>query len=54
MGLSRWFRILEFTRQTIRYGYDFFLVTIHGAHSPDERASIKSSQEIYKFVLERF
>ena len=26
--------------------------TIHGAHSPDERASIKSSQKFYKFVLE--
>lgn len=25
--------------------------TIHGAHSPDERASIKSSQKFYKFVL---
>lgn len=25
---------------------------IHGAHSPDERASIKSSQKFYKFVLE--
>ena len=26
--------------------------TIHGAHSPDERASIKSSQKFYDFVLE--
>ena len=26
--------------------------TIHGAHSPDERASIKSAQKFYKFVLE--
>ncbi|MFM9824751.1 aminoacyl-histidine dipeptidase [Flavobacterium sp.] len=26
--------------------------TIRGAHSPDERASIKSSQKFYKFVLE--
>lgn len=26
--------------------------TIQGAHSPDERASIKSSQKFYKFVLE--
>src|SRR6218665_827673 len=26
--------------------------TIHGAHSPDERASIKSSQKLWKFVLE--
>jgi dipeptidase D len=26
--------------------------TIHGAHSPDERASIQSSQKFYKFVLE--
>ena len=26
--------------------------TIHGAHSPDERASIKSSQKFYKFVVE--
>ena len=26
--------------------------TIHGAHSPDERASITSSQKFYKFVLE--
>ncbi len=26
--------------------------TIHGAHSPDERASIKSSQKFYKFVIE--
>ena len=26
--------------------------TIHGAHSPDERASIKSSQKFYKYVLE--
>ncbi|MBC7523056.1 MAG: aminoacyl-histidine dipeptidase [Flavobacterium sp.] len=26
--------------------------TIHGAHSPDERASILSSQKFYKFVLE--
>ena len=26
--------------------------TIHGAHSPDERASIKSSQKFYKFMLE--
>ena len=26
--------------------------TIHGAHSPDERASIKSSQKYWKFVLE--
>ena len=26
--------------------------TIHGAHSPDERASIKSSQKFWKFVLE--
>ncbi len=26
--------------------------TIHGAHSPDERASISSSQKFYKFVLE--
>ena len=25
---------------------------IHGPHSPDERASIKSSQKFYKFVLE--
>ena len=26
--------------------------TIHGAHSPDERASIKSSQKFWKFFLE--
>ena len=26
--------------------------TIHGAHSPDERASIKSAQKFWKFVLE--
>ncbi len=26
--------------------------TIHGAHSPDERASISSAQKFYKFVLE--
>jgi dipeptidase D len=26
--------------------------TIHGAHSPDERASVSSSQKFYKFVLE--
>ena len=26
--------------------------TIHGAHSPDERASIKSSQKFYNYVLE--
>ena len=26
--------------------------TIHGAHSPDERASIKSSQKFWKFILE--
>jgi dipeptidase D len=26
--------------------------TIHGAHSPDERASIQSSQKFWKFVLE--
>ena len=26
--------------------------TIHGAHSPDERASISSSQKFWKFVLE--
>jgi dipeptidase D len=26
--------------------------TIHGAHSPDERASISSSQKYWKFVLE--
>ena len=26
--------------------------TIHGAHSPDERASIKSTQKFWKFVLE--
>ncbi|MGC4039243.1 MAG: aminoacyl-histidine dipeptidase [Flavobacterium sp.] len=26
--------------------------TIHGAHSPDERASIKSSQKFWKFYLE--
>ena len=26
--------------------------TIHGAHSPDERASIKSSQKFWKFVIE--
>ena len=26
--------------------------TIHGAHSPDERASITSSQKFWKFVLE--
>ena len=26
--------------------------TIHGGHSPDERASIKSSQKFYKFVVE--
>jgi dipeptidase D len=26
--------------------------TIHGAHSPDERASIRSSQKFYKFVLD--
>jgi dipeptidase D len=26
--------------------------TIHGAHSPDERASIASSQKFYKFVVE--
>jgi dipeptidase D len=26
--------------------------TIHGAHSPDERASIKSAQKYWKFVLE--
>ena len=26
--------------------------TIRGAHSPDERASIKSAQKFYKFVLE--
>ncbi len=26
--------------------------TIHGAHSPDERANIKSAQKFYKFVLE--
>jgi dipeptidase D len=26
--------------------------TIHGAHSPDERASITSAQKFYKFVLE--
>ena len=26
--------------------------TIHGAHSPDERASVKSSQKFWNFVLE--
>ena len=26
--------------------------TIHGAHSPDERASISSAQKYWKFVLE--
>ncbi len=26
--------------------------TIHGAHSPDERASIKSAEKFYKFVIE--
>jgi len=26
--------------------------TIHGAHSPDERASIKSSQKFWNFVIE--
>lgn len=26
--------------------------TIHGAHSPDERASIKSAQKFFKFVIE--
>ena len=26
--------------------------TIHGAHSPDERASISSSQKYWKFILE--
>jgi dipeptidase D len=26
--------------------------TIHGAHSPDERASIKSAQKFWKFVVE--
>jgi dipeptidase D len=26
--------------------------TIHGAHSPDERASVKSAQKFWKFVLE--
>ena len=26
--------------------------TIHGAHSPDERASIASSQKFYKFIIE--
>ena len=26
--------------------------TIHGAHSPDERASISSSQKFWKFFLE--
>jgi dipeptidase D len=26
--------------------------TIHGAHSPDERASIKSSQKFWKFLIE--
>lgn len=26
--------------------------TIHGAHSPEERAGISSSQKFYKFVLE--
>jgi dipeptidase D len=26
--------------------------TIHGAHSPDERASIKSSQKFWKFLVE--
>jgi dipeptidase D len=26
--------------------------TIHGAHSPDERASIKSAQKFWKFVIE--
>ena len=26
--------------------------TIHGAHSPDERASISSSQKFWKFLLE--
>jgi dipeptidase D len=26
--------------------------TIHGAHSPDERASIKSAQKYWKFILE--
>ena len=26
--------------------------TIHGAHSPDERASISSSQKFWKFVVE--
>jgi dipeptidase D len=26
------------------YGYDFFGPTIQGPHSPDERASISSSQ----------
>ena len=26
--------------------------TIHGAHSPDERASIKSAQKFWRFVLE--
>ena len=26
--------------------------SIHGAHSPDERASISSSQKFWKFLLE--
>jgi dipeptidase D len=26
--------------------------TIHGAHSPDERASIKSSQKFWKYLME--
>jgi dipeptidase D len=26
--------------------------TIHGAHSPDERANIASSQKFWKFLLE--
>jgi dipeptidase D len=26
--------------------------TIHGAHSPDERASISSAQKFWKFLVE--
>jgi dipeptidase D len=34
------------------YGYDFFGPTIQGPHSPDERASISSSQKFWKFLME--
>jgi dipeptidase D len=33
-------------------GYDFFGPTIQGPHSPDERASISSSQKILEILME--